>query len=486
MESLYWYIFKMLIISGILCGYYFLALKDKAIHKWNRFYLLSTVFLSLLLPLITIPIYQSIDQTGTMIRVLQSFTMQEEIVITAGGGYSWWNAEGLMLMVYSIITFIFIVTLVSSIIKIYRIRKEGPCKEVRGIHFISTSIKGTPFSFFNAVFWNPAIDLNTATGQQIFNHEMAHIKERHSWDKMCLHLVLSLFWINPFFWLIRKELSMIHEFIADKMSLEDGDTQAFAQMVLSSVYNGRSFTITNDFFHSPIKRRLIMLTKNNSKVNYFSRLLVLPLAALIFIGISCEVQTDEIPENRQNISSQLQAGNSPEDSFDIKTLYGKKVVSLDVITPNGKAMIKIVYDDGSSETITMEEARSRGSEIPPPPPPVLRLQSSNEDNAIIFSKVEKEASFPGGSKAWARYLRTVIERELGQFSDNDYGTCVLKFVVNKDGTVRDVVATTMQGTTLAGVSVEAIRKGPKWVPAMQNGHYVNAYRLQPVTLTNPK
>jgi periplasmic protein TonB len=51
--------------------------------------------------------------------------------------------------------------------------------------------------------------------------------------------------------------------------------------------------------------------------------------------------------------------------------------------------------------------------------------------------------------------------------------------------VSDVQATTMKGSKLAEVAVNAIRKGPKWIPAQQNGRMVNAYRLQPVTLTNP-
>ena len=40
----------------------------------------------------------------------------------------------------------------------------------------------------------------------------------------------------------------------------------------------------------------------------------------------------------------------------------------------------------------------------------------------------------------------------------------------------------MQGTKLAEISVNAIKKGPKWVPAMLNGHVVTAYREQPITL----
>ncbi|HEU5365127.1 MAG TPA: energy transducer TonB, partial [Hanamia sp.] len=61
----------------------------------------------------------------------------------------------------------------------------------------------------------------------------------------------------------------------------------------------------------------------------------------------------------------------------------------------------------------------------------------------------------------------------------------VRFIVDKTGTVSDVQATTMKGSKLAEIAVNAIRKGPKWTPAQQNGRFVNAYRLQPVTLQNP-
>ncbi len=59
----------------------------------------------------------------------------------------------------------------------------------------------------------------------------------------------------------------------------------------------------------------------------------------------------------------------------------------------------------------------------------------------------------------------------------------MKFIVSKDGAVSNVEATTMKGTKLAEIAVNAIRKGPNWKPAQQNGRAVNAYREQPVTFT---
>jgi protein TonB len=102
-----------------------------------------------------------------------------------------------------------------------------------------------------------------------------------------------------------------------------------------------------------------------------------------------------------------------------------------------------------------------------------------------FIRVEVEAKFPGGDMAWQKYIQKAIQRELDEFSDADYGRCVVKFIVDINGNVTHVQATTMQGTKLAEIAVNTIEKGPKWIPAMQNGRYVTAYRSQPVTLLNP-
>ncbi len=85
---------------------------------------------------------------------------------------------------------------------------------------------------------------------------------------------------------------MIHEFMADKIAVEDSDTEAFAAMILQATYPQHRFPLTNPFFYSPIKRRLIMLTKNkNPKAGYIGRLLVLPVAALLFAAFTLKTKT---------------------------------------------------------------------------------------------------------------------------------------------------------------------------------------------------
>ncbi len=144
-----------------------------------------------------------------------------------------------------------------------------------------------------------------------------------------------------------------------------------------------------------------------------------------------------------------------------------------------QAKVDVKTVEGTKDLgIVAPPTEEKGTNVVAPP-------AVKEDPDKIFTKVEIEASFPGGPAAWQRYVSRAISAHLDEFSESDYGTCVVRFIVDKTGKVSDVQATTMKGSKLAEIAVNAIRNGPNWTPAQQNGRYVNAYRLQPVTLTNP-
>jgi protein TonB len=105
----------------------------------------------------------------------------------------------------------------------------------------------------------------------------------------------------------------------------------------------------------------------------------------------------------------------------------------------------------------------------------------------VYSREEIEASFPHGAAAWTRYIVSGLQRYADEiYKDNVFGSCTVKFIVNKEGKVVEAEATNMKGSALAEVAVRIIKHSPKWNPASQYGRKVNAYRLQAVTLTAPK
>jgi N-acetylmuramoyl-L-alanine amidase len=284
----------------VLFGYYWFLLRNKVFHGYNRFYLLAIVGLSILLPLCRINVFAEKHVTQTsVIKMLQVVTDGDEYmdeVIIGGSQQSNFSIINFLPFMYALVSVVLLALFLQMLLTIYNLLRKHTHTRIEDIHFINTeAAKGTPFSFFKCIFWNNQISLHSPEGNRIFKHELAHIQERHSWDKIFINLMLIVFWCNPIFWLIRKELSMIHEFIADKRAVEDGDTAAFAAMILSTTYPQHNITIANNFFYSPIKRRLMMLTKNNNpRVNYISRLLVLPLLVVVFAAftIKAKVQND--------------------------------------------------------------------------------------------------------------------------------------------------------------------------------------------------
>ncbi len=145
-----------------------------------------------------------------------------------------------------------------------------------------------------------------------------------------------------------------------------------------------------------------------------------------------------------------------------------------------EAKIDVKTVEGTKDLgIVAPPTEDKGTQVVAPP------VAKDEDADKVFTKVEIEASFPGGAGAWTKYVTRAIQEHQDEFAEGDFGTCVVKFIVDKSGKVSQVEATTMKGSKLAEIATNAIRKGPNWTPAQQNGRYVNAYRLQPVTLTNP-
>ena len=114
---------------------------------------------------------------------------------------------------------------------------------------------------------------------------------------------------------------------------------------------------------------------------------------------------------------------------------------------------------------------------------IAKAQRENLDT--VYDNVEIEATFPGGPSAWSEYISDKLGKRLGDFGDKDYGTCIVRFIVDQDGKISNVQAVTMKDSKLAKYTIRAIEKGPDWIPAQKDGKTVKAYRLQPVTLNPP-
>jgi antitoxin component YwqK of YwqJK toxin-antitoxin module len=146
---------------------------------------------------------------------------------------------------------------------------------------------------------------------------------------------------------------------------------------------------------------------------------------------------------------------------------------------DGKLMLQTIRNSSNPEKVTTVYIDERGKVIP------SDSIKKMDDPDKIFIRLEVEPTFPGGEANWSRYISKALQMHFDEFTERDFGTVVIKFIVDKDGVVSDVIATNMKGTKFAKVVIDAIKKGPHWNPGMQNGHKVKSYKTQPVTLLNP-
>jgi periplasmic protein TonB len=114
---------------------------------------------------------------------------------------------------------------------------------------------------------------------------------------------------------------------------------------------------------------------------------------------------------------------------------------------------------------------------------IVEVPKPNNDDNHVFEKVEIEASFQGGPGAWARYLQRSLDSNepVNNGAPTGSYTVIVQFIVDKQGNISDVKALTTHGFGMEEEAIRVIRRGPKWIPAIQNGNPVNAYRKQPVT-----
>lgn len=108
-----------------------------------------------------------------------------------------------------------------------------------------------------------------------------------------------------------------------------------------------------------------------------------------------------------------------------------------------------------------------------------------KDDHLVYLLTNQRAQFPGGTRAWTRFITKVCRHNVRDFSMDDFGQCTIRFIVDKEGNVQDVEATKGHQTKMAKSIVQAIAQGPRWRPAQVNGENVSSYFVQPITMRNP-
>ena len=408
MKTILVYLLQMIIASGILYSYFHFFLRNKKFHRYNRYYLLMAVVVSITIPFFNIPVYftpESVDNSFVLqtLNIIASPAVNEETTVafvqSVQPAYNWLSWQNIFYAVYFLTAIVFITRIIFSVRKIKIISRNYPSEKIGDIHFINTTEPGTPFSFFKWLFWNKNIELQSEKGEQIFRHELFHIQQKHSSDIVFIETITALGWLNPFFHLIKKELKAIHEFLADEYAMEKTESWKYAELLLMQALNTKQ-NLVNPFFHTQIKRRIAMITKSQKPGHqYLRKLLVLPVATIIialfaFSYKNRKAANDSIIRSTEPITIVVDAGHGGTDkgAKSIDKKYNEADLTLEI----SKLIQQLAPEYNINVVMTREDENFPGGANDVKESLRKRVEISNSLNAAAFISVHvNTAGMPG-------------------------------------------------------------------------------------------
>ncbi len=369
METVFLYFGKVIICSGVTFLYYQLSLKDRTFHHYNRFYLLSAILVSLFLPMIR-------TEDFTM-EVNNSVYMLLDRIPDFNANKNINNDHTYFRIIFSalgLVTLCFLGRLFYGIIRIRQLKNKFHKENFNGIHFYRTDLPEAPFSYFKNLFWKEGILLDSEAGKQILKHEMVHIEQRHTYDKIFAEIITSVFWFNPFFHIIKKEISLIHEYLADKKAIQQSDTKAFAQMLLAGHFSGTQLPAASPFLSSNLKKRLKMLQKPKTRFGYARRIFALPVVFSVAFTYLVSCKNEEIKHLNASVEKNKKVSASV-NNFDEK-LASASENALFIINSERKT---------KEEFVNWLQSHDRNQIIAGYKGPEM-----NNDEHLVFGEIEKK------------------------------------------------------------------------------------------------
>ena len=253
------YLFESGVCLAFFYIVYWIFLKKETFFNLNRLFLVSSIGLSLIIPLIRI----SFPITFITSRPLLERTYSAGLTATPQTASL--GVSDILLLIYFTGAGFLLLRFGFKLLLVFLLIRKNGVQKCNGLKVVSIERNCSPFSFFNYVFISRS-SVSDDDFQRIISHEMIHIKQYHSLDLIILELLTIYQWFNPFVWPYKGSLKETHEYLADDAVIAQGCNAAKYQLLIFEQYVGaKLFEFANNFNQSQIKRRITMLTKGKSK-----------------------------------------------------------------------------------------------------------------------------------------------------------------------------------------------------------------------------
>ncbi len=443
MENGFIYLIKASGLIGLFYFAYFLLLRKETFFSANRWFLLLGLITSSVLPLFFItkiiwvePTTDSFD--WSTIPVTTSVTAPEPEI-------NWYLVLACVYFTGIVILFLKLVFDFNSLIQLLKgkiIQQKGAFK------LIDIAENIAPFSYFNYIVYNStlytAIEL-----ENILEHEKVHSQQKHSIDVLISRLFCVVFWFNPLIWLYKKAIAQNLEFIADSEAAKKiSDKKAYQFTLLKITTQENCVALTNHFYQSLIKKRIIMLNQNQSeKWNSWKYFTVFPaLVAFVFLfQIEVVAQEKIIPQEEKGIKKDSVDLKSFKIKKDLPNLTKEKEViidgkqstkeDLDKLNPNDIEKIDVATISGKKTILVTKKTKKDNKDISPKPYDVVyidgeKISQSELENNFVFRNV-KDVKIVEGKTNKTYYITT---NTTTQKTDN----YKFEFIITKNTTDEEI------------------------------------------------
>ena len=314
------FIVESLICSGLFLVLYRWMLAKKVGFRICRAYLIVTMVLSVTIPIMDVPLYPSENVVRLSEWTVFSFDdfgavpadLEEAVAVNHNSeaikpessaqitGKSI-DLKLILTILYTLVGAISLALLAYNTARIYRLRSKSKLTYEEDYTLAEHEDIKTPFSFIRTIFMG--FNYEPQERRQILTHEASHVRHRHSYERLFMSVLRSIFWFNPFFWMAEKDLEEVQEWEADKDVLDEGwNLKTYRTTIFKQLF-GYNPDITCGLNHSLTKQRFIMMTQSHRGKGAWLRLAAtLPVIALVFLAFGCGVKSQEEAVETTNLT----------------------------------------------------------------------------------------------------------------------------------------------------------------------------------------
>lgn len=416
MKELILYLLQSSVCLAVLYGVFWIFLRNDTFFHINRWYLVLTALLSLLIPVFPWRFSGLQDSVSWIVFLDPVIITPGKIESIASRHLQWFEIAG---VVYVTGTVLFLLRFIFQVIQILMIARRFGISRRDGMKLVFVDKNFPPFSFFNLVFISKESRQDEKL-EAVFIHEKIHARQMHSIDLLIVEFLAIIQWFNPVVWFMNRSLKTIHEYLADEGVLRYGYNKSdYQNLILNEATGIQVNNLTNNFNVSLLKKRLIMMTKTRSKAMAgIKPFMAVPVLFLVLIFFSSGTISDLSAQDNK-------APAAKKDNKEMKA-------------PDRK------------------------------------------ENSEVFMTVEKMPVYPDGQAAMIDYLIKNIKYPEEAKKKGIQGKVLVSFVVEKDGSISEVKVVSGIGSGCDEEAVRVVKGMPKWVPGEQKGKPVRVQFKLPI------